>query len=497
MENANYLLQMKGITKQFPGVLALHQVDLELYAGEVLVLLGENGAGKSTLIKILSGAYQPDAGEIFIEGERQHYKTPKEANEKGVSIIYQELNYLNDLTVAENIFLNRWPLKRPGKIDWKKLDQDAKKILESMEVELPTDSLMKDLSVAEKQLVEIAKALSQDMKILVMDEPTSALAEKEAEKLMQLVDRLRKAGKGIIFISHRLDEVFLIADRIQIMRDGERVGVVRTSEAKREELIQLMVGRKIHTTYPKREIEKKEVVLRVDNICTDFLKNISFQVRKGEILGIFGLMGAGRSELAQCIFGVHKMSAGEIWVEERKTDIKSPSDAIKNGIAYVTAERKKDGLILMQSIKENIMTASLDRYSHPLKLNRKKEKSVAAFWKDKLRIKAPDTDTIVNGLSGGNQQKVVLAKWLATDPKVLILNEPTRGIDVGAKTEIYHLMEDLCEEGLGVIMISSELPEILQLADRVIVLCEGRQTGEFVYGEMSQEKLMHGAIGEV
>jgi ribose transport system ATP-binding protein len=497
MENKKYLLQMKNITKQFPGVLALNQVNLELFSGEVLALLGENGAGKSTLIKILSGAYQPDAGEIFIEGELQQYKTPREANDQGVSIIYQELNYLNDLTVAENIYLNRWPRGKRGRIDWKKLNQDAREILDTLEVEIETTSLMKDLSVAEKQLVEIAKALSQDMKILVMDEPTSALAEREAEKLMKLVDKLRKAGTGIIFISHRLDELFLIADRVQVMRDGERVGVVKTSEASRDELIQLMVGRKLNTSYPKRDIAKREVILEVKDISTDYLKHISLQVRAGEILGIFGLMGAGRSELAQCIFGTHKKKEGEVLVEGKPVDIKNPGDAIKNGIAYVTAERKKDGLVLIQSIKENIMTASIDRYSTPFKINKKKEKEFALDWKEKLKIKAPAIDTVVSGLSGGNQQKVVLAKWLVTNPKVLILNEPTRGIDVGAKTEIYNLMEDFCEEGLGIIMISSELPEILQLADRVIVMCEGKQTGEFSFAEMNQEKLMHGAIGEV
>lgn len=497
MENNNYLLQMKEITKKFPGVLALNKVDLELYHGEVLALLGENGAGKSTLIKILSGAYYPDEGEILIEGQKQQYKTPREANDKGVSIIYQELNYLNDLTVAENIYLNRWPLGRGKKIDWKKLNQDAKDILDKLEVDISTTSLMKDLSVAEKQLTEIAKALSQDMKILVMDEPTSALAEKEAEKLMKLVDRLRKEGKGIIFISHRLDELFLIADRVQVMRDGERVGVVKTSEAKRDDLIQLMVGRKLNATYAKRDIEKKQTILDVKGVSTDYLNDISFHVKSGEILGIFGLMGAGRSELAQCIFGTHRMKSGEVQVDGKSVYIRKPADAIKNGIAYVTAERKKDGLVLIQSIKENIMTASIDRYSTPLKINKKKEKEFALEWKKKLSIKAPDINTEVGGLSGGNQQKVVLAKWLVTEPKVLILNEPTRGIDVGAKTEIYNLMEDFCEAGLGVIMISSELPEILQLADRVIVMCEGKLTGEFTYEEMNQEKLMHGAIGEV
>lgn len=497
MGNNSYLLQMKGITKRFPGVLALNHVDLELSKGEVLALLGENGAGKSTLIKILSGAYQPDEGEILIEGELQQYRTPREANDRGVSVIYQELNYLNDLSVAENIYLNRLPLKGKGRVDWKKLHEDAKQVLSTLEVTLDTSKNMRELSVAEKQLVEIAKALSQNAKILVMDEPTSALSEKEGEKLMDLVDKLRKNGTGIIFISHRLDELFYIADRIQVMRDGERVGAVFTKEARREELIQLMVGRKVDSFYEKRKIVKKGVVLSVKDIETDYLKKVSFEVRAGEILGIFGLMGSGRTELAQCIFGVHKMRNGEISMDGKPVLIRKPADAIKNKIAYVTAERKKDGLVLIQSVKENVMTASVDRYSKPIRLNTRKEKEIAEKWKQALSIKTPAITTEVKGLSGGNQQKVVLAKWLETDPKVLILNEPTRGIDVGAKAEIYSLMEDFCEQGLGVVMISSELPEVLQLSDRIVVMCEGRITGEFSYEEANQEKLMQGAIGEV
>lgn len=493
----NYLLQMKGITKQFPGVLALNNVDLELCAGEVLALLGENGAGKSTLIKILSGAYRQDKGEIHIEGVLQNYKTPREANDMGVAVIYQELNYLNDLSVAENIFLNRPALGKFKKVNWKKMNSDAKEILAQLDVDIPTTKLMRELSVAEKQLVEIAKALSQNMKILVMDEPTSSLSEQEAAKLMGLVDKLRKSGKGIIFISHRLDELFMIADRIMVMRDGERVDVVNAKDVARETLISMMVGRTVNLTYPKRDIPKKEVVLEVSGLCTDYLKDISFKVRAGEILGVFGLMGSGRTEMAQCIFGASRMHSGSIRINSKQESIKKPVDAIKNGIAYVTAERKKDGLILIQSVADNIMTASIDANSKPLWVDRSKEHEIAEEWKAKLNIKTPSVEKMVSGLSGGNQQKVVLAKWLNTNPKVLILNEPTRGIDVGAKTEIYRLMEDFCEQGLAVVMISSELPEILQLADRTIILCEGRKTLEVDRSEMTQEKLMQGAIGEV
>jgi len=497
MENDGKLLTMKNMTKQFPGVLALKNVDLELNHGEVLALLGENGAGKSTLIKILSGAQTQDEGEIRIEDKLQNYSTPKQANEQGVSIIYQELNYLNDLTVAENIFLNRWQRKKGGVIDWKRMHTEAKAILDTLDVAISTKEFMRDLSVAEKQLVEIAAALSQDMKILVMDEPTSALSEKEAEKLLTLVGKLRDGGTGVIFITHRLDEIFQIADRVLVLRDGERVGAVPINDVQKEDLVQMMVGRKLESFYSKRDIKPGEVALEVKGISTDFLKDISFNVKAGEILGVFGLMGSGRSEMARCVFGADKMTSGQVLIDGKPVTIKKPADAIANGIGYVTAERKKDGLILIQSVQENVMTASISRYSKPYYLNYGEEKRIASEWKEKMDIRTRDISTVVNTLSGGNQQKVVLSKWLTTKPKVIILNEPTRGIDVGAKSEIYALMEDLCEQGLGVIMISSELPEVLQLADRVVVMCEGRVTVEYPREEMTQEKLMHGAIGEV
>jgi len=329
-----------------------------------------------------------------------------------------------------------------------------------------------------------------------MDEPTSALSEKEAEHLLGLVKKLRNTGIGVIYISHRLDELFHIADRVVVMRDGEVTAVHNVGEVEKATLIQEMVGRTVEAFYPKRFIEKKETVLEVKGLSTSYLNDISFYVKKGEVLGVFGLMGAGRSELARCIMGIDKTSAGEILVEGAPVSIRRPIDAIRKGIAYVTAERKKDGLILIQSVKDNIMTASIDRYSKPYRINAKKESEISHGWKDKLSIKTPDISTVVNNLSGGNQQKVVLAKWLTTAPKMLILNEPTRGIDVGAKSEIYKLMEDFCEDGLGVVMISSELQEILQLADRVIIICEGRLTGEYTKEEMTQEKLMRCAVGE-
>lgn len=497
MASDKYVLQMRSITKRFPGVLALNRVDLELRSEEVLALLGENGAGKSTLIKILSGAYQPDSGEILIDGEVQTYKNPHGANKKGLSVIYQELNYLNDLTVAENIYLNRLPKTKFGFVDWKTLHSNAKKILESLDIKLDTQNLMRNLSVAEKQLVEIGKALSQNIKILVMDEPTAALSEKEVEHLFSLILKLRNEGKCIIFISHRLDEIFYVADRVQVLRDGERVALFDIADTDREKLVQLMVGRQINTKYQKRKIDIKDVILSVNNVNTSFLKNISFQVRKGEILGIFGLMGAGQTDLAECLFGNQSIRSGEIEINGQKVEFKNSAQAIKNGIAYLTAERKKDGLVLIASVKDNILLSSLDRYENHYKINVEKERKIANKWKDKLNIKCPNVDTTVDTLSGGNQQKVVLSKWLNTRPKVLILNEPTRGIDVGAKSEIYDLMEDFCEEDVGIIMISSDLPEVLQLSDRVLVLYEGCQMNVFNRDELSQELLMKSAIGGI
>jgi ribose transport system ATP-binding protein len=497
MTGAQSFLEMRGITKRFPGTIALNNVSLELRTGEVLGLLGENGAGKSTLIKILSGAYQPDEGEIYIQGERQKFDTPKEASEKGIGIIYQELNYLNDLTVAENIFLNRFPRKKLfGNVDWQKMYRDAETILDGLKSSISPRADMRDLSVSEKQIVEIAKALSQELKFLIMDEPTSALSERETELLLDMVRQMTERGVGVIYISHRLEELFHLAGRVQILRDGEVVGERRIETTNRDELVGLMVGRKVESMYPKRDIGKGAEVLRVQSLSSAYVQNISFALRKGEILGVFGLMGAGQTEMAKSVFGAVRKTSGEIFVEGRRVSIGSPSDAISAGIAYLSDERKLDGLILVQSVRENISTASIKNISNPLRIDTKLEARKAEEWKLKLGIKTPTVDTAVEYLSGGNQQKVVLAKWLQTDPKVLILNNPTRGIDVGAKNELYNLMEDACEKGLGVIMISYELPEILQLSDRVLIMCEGRLTAEFSKEELTQEKLMHSAVGE-
>jgi len=491
------LLQMRGITKRFPGTVALHKVDLELRAGEVLGLLGENGAGKSTLIKILSGAYHPDEGEIFIDGEKQVFATPKAASEKGIGIIYQELNYLNDLSVAENIFLNRFPRTKGFRnVDWRRMNDHAERILRELLSPIDPRSYMRDLAVSEKQIVEIAKAISQDLRFLVMDEPTSALSEREADHLLEMVGQMAERGVGVIYISHRLEELFKVAGRVQVLRDGEVVGLRQMDGTNRDELVRLMVGRKLESMYPKREIKKGDVVLKVRGLSSDYLRDISFDLRKGEILGLFGLMGAGQSEMARCIFGAEKRTSGDVEIDGKSANIASPSDAIRSGIAYLSDERKADGLILTQSVKQNITTASIKKITRQLRIDRRLERRKADEWKRRLDIKAPSVEVNAESLSGGNQQKVVLAKWLETDPKVLILNNPTRGIDVGAKVEIYTLMEDACEKGLGVVMISYELPEILQLSDRVLVMCEGKLSAEFDKEELTQEKLMHSAVGE-
>lgn len=492
-------LEMKGITKRFPGVLALDRVDLDLRRGEILALLGENGAGKSTLLKILAGAYQKDEGSIRIDGKQYEFATPKEASEAGVTVIYQELNYLPELTVAENIFLGRQPTKGPlGRIDWDKMNREASKILAFMGISVNPKTLMSNLSMAEKQLVEIAKALSKNMKILVMDEPTAALNEAEVNKLFEIVRGMKEKGISIIYISHRLEELFEISDRVMIMRDGRRIDVVDTTATTKDELVTMMVGRQINEMFPKKYLEPGETLLEVRHLTNRTkVKGVSLTLKKKEILGIFGLMGAGRTSLADTLFGAEPLTGGEILIEGKKLNLRNAKDAIKAGIALVPSERKMAGLILGMSVKENITVATISELGKGLSINLRAETDKAQRWVKDLNIKTPSIHTVAESLSGGNQQKVVLAKWLEAKPKLLILNEPTRGIDVGAKVEIYNLMETFCEQGLGILMISSELPEILALADRILVMSEGRIAGEFTGEEATQEKLMKCAVGGI
>lgn len=491
-------LEMRQIYKTFPGVVAVDHVDLSLYQGEVLALVGENGAGKSTLIKILSGMYKADGGEIVIDGKSYTHYSTKEAIDLGIAIIYQELNYLNDLTVAENILLGQVPVMGPlNTVAYKQMYAQAQELMNSVGLghRKPTD-MVSEMSVAEKQLIEIARAFSRNVKILVMDEPTSALNEAETNKLFELIDKIKARGVGIVYISHRMEEIFKIADRVQIMRDGKYIQTLQVAETNTDELVSYMVGREIRDMFPSRDCTIGETVFAVEGLKTPFLKDISFHVRKGEVVGLFGIMGAGRTEVSRCIVGMQEVDGGVIHMDGESFVNKTPLDSLRRGISYVPAERKTEGVILIAPVKDNITLSNLGKIEQRGKLNLKRERKLAREWVQKLNIKTPEITTETQSLSGGNQQKIVIAKSLNTDPKFMILNEPTRGIDVGAKVEIYNLINRFCQEGKAVLMISSELPEIMALSDRIYVLCEGEITGELTRKDYSQETLLKYAIGE-
>lgn len=489
------VLRMEHISKQFPGVKALDDVSLHMDAGDVLALVGENGAGKSTLMKILSGAYTADAGEIYIDEKPVTYAKPADAMEAGIRIIYQELNNLPFMSVAENIFLGQWPKNKFGQIDYAKMKADCKVLLERVALDIDPFCPVETLSVAQKQLVEIAKALSGTCKVLVMDEPTSSLNETETQNLFKIIRSLTDEGKAIIYISHRMDEIFTIANKVQVMRDGQLVGVSDMDQITREEIIRMMVGREIVDMYPKNDVKLGNVALEVTGLTNAVISDVSFNVRRGEILGLFGLMGAGRTNILEAIYGVRKLEKGEIRINGEAVTIGSPQEAMAHKIAYLPSERKLEGLLLDHSVADNIILASIDKRLGTLKMNLKKEYNIADRWIEELSIKTPSKTAEVQNLSGGNQQKVVLAKALETEPEILFLNEPTRGIDVGAKIEIYNLIEQLCEKGIAVVMISSEIPEIMGIADRIVVVCEGHITGELKREEFDSEKMMNYAIG--
>jgi ABC-type sugar transport system ATPase subunit len=493
-ENNGIVLKMENITKTFPGVVALEDVSIELHKGEVLGILGENGAGKSTLIKILAGNYIKDSGSIFVNGEKFEIKNPSEAMASGIRVIYQELNTLNNLTVAENIFIGEQLVRGPFKIvDWKAMTSKAAEILGSLNVSLDPNSVIGDLSISEKQIVEIAKAISKDAKILVMDEPTAALSEEETQSLFKIIANLKSRGVSIIYISHRLKEIFQITDRVVVLRDGKKVQYMKTSETSANELVALMVGRDIKEMYPKREVPIGEIVMEVKNLNADGFSDISFTLKKGEILGIFGLLGSGRTSLVKALFGANKVKSGEIFVNGEKINIKSPRIARDKKMGLVPLDRKIEGLALHMGVKENITLANIDDLGRGFLLKRNIENIKARKWIEEMGIKTPTIDQEVNSLSGGNQQKVVLAKWLESGSKIIILNEPTRGIDVGAKIEIYKLMQNLCERGSAIIMISSELPEILSIADRIFVMSKGKITAQYSRRDATEESLLQSA----
>ncbi|WP_312448374.1 sugar ABC transporter ATP-binding protein [Lacrimispora sp.] len=489
------MLRMKGIDKSFPGVHALDHVDLEVKSGEVHALMGENGAGKSTLMKILTGIYSKDSGTIEFEGKEMEFTTPKEAQDTGIAIVHQELNMMNHLTVAQNIFIGREMMKG-GLIDDSQLNREARKLFDKLNIDINPAEIMGNLTVGRQQMCEIAKAISREVKLIVFDEPSAALTEAEIEELFKIIRDLRAKGLGIVYISHRMDEIKVITDRVTIMRDGSYVGTLVTRDCTKDDIINMMVGRVIYET-PKQVSNVPEdapVVLKVENLNAGRLvKDVSFELRKGEILGFSGLMGAGRTETARVIFGADRKESGDIFINGKKAEIKTTEDAVKHGIGYLSEDRKRFGLVIQKTVAENATMASLPDFTQGLFIEKEKEQREAEQYVKTLNIKTPSVNQLVMNLSGGNQQKVVIAKWLIKNCDILIFDEPTRGIDVGAKSEIYHLMNELVKQGKSIIMISSEMTEILRMSDRVIVMCEGRITGELPIEEVTQERIMTAA----
>lgn len=487
-----YVLEMKNISKTFPGVKALDHVQLQVKPGEVHALMGENGAGKSTLMKILMGIYTKDSGgEILFDGKPYHVSNPKEAMDTGVAMIHQELNPILDMTVYENIFVGR-ELRKNGLVDKKAMIEESKKLIQECGLHVsPTDTL-RSLTVAQCQLIEIIKAISVNAKVIVMDEPTAAITEREVELLFGHIRRLKAQGVAIIYISHRMDEIFTICDRVSVYRDGQYIGSGETKDLDEAQLIKMMVGREITDVFPKLEAEIGEVVFEAKHIvrADNKVKDVSISVRRGEILGIGGLVGAGRSELVEGIFGMHKLSGGEIYVKGEKVTVHSPNDIIQKGVALVTEDRKVTGLNLSGTVNDNIAMVAIRKLLSNGLYSKTKARKAAQEYIGKLKIKTPSGDQIVGNLSGGNQQKVVIAKWLLNDPDIIILDEPTRGIDVGAKRDIYLLIGSLVQQGKAVIMISSEIPELMGVCDRIAVMSEGNLSGEVQRGEFSQERIM-------
>jgi len=489
------MLEMKGITKSFPGVKALSDVDLTLFAGEVHILMGENGAGKSTLMKVLSGAYQYDLGDIFIRGVKQDRWSPLISQQHGVAMVYQEFNLVPYRTVLENLFLGREVVRGGLFLNKRTMLARASKLIDRFGLELDFFKLVSELSVAQQQMVEIAKALLFDARILVLDEPTAALTVKETEQLFAAIDQLRRNGVGIFYISHRLEEIKRIGDRVSVLRDGQYIGTRVVADVDVDEIVTMMVGREINMMYPRNYREAGDVALKISGVCTSKLNNVSFTVRYGEIVGLSGLVGAGRTEIARVIFGLDKYSSGTIEVDKDTVKKWDVPKAISKGIGYVSEDRKGEGLFLNLNIQKNMTIASLARIQKSGILNLSLEKKVATEYVDKLKIKTPSTAQKVIKLSGGNQQKIVIGKWLNTHPRIIIFDEPTRGIDVGAKVEIHTLMDKLVNEGNAVIMISSDLPEVMGMSDRIIVMGDGSVKGEFL-SDSKPEEIIACAMGE-
>ena len=488
----NLVLEMKNITKNFPGVRALDNVNLNLKKGEILGLLGENGAGKTTLIKILSGAFKLELGEIIVNGKNVVPSSPRESLDYGIRVIYQELSSFEPIMVAENIFAGEKVLKKFGIVDWGRMVKESKKILSDFGSDIDPLEILENLSVAEKQIVEIAKAVHTKTKVIVMDEPTSTLTEKDVIALYSIIRKLKKEGVSIIYITHRIEEIIEITDRIVVLKDGKKVGDLLKKDTTKQELVNLIVGKSFSEFYPKQNIEKGDVILEVKGLSyLDNLKDISFYLKKGEVVVFFGLVGSGTRLLFSVLFGDLKKTSGEIFIDSKKVNIKSPLVAKNNGIGFVPIDRKEEGVALLMDVKTNIIAANIENIGEGLRLNKKIEKEHARNWVNKLNIKTPSVSTILNNLSGGNQQKVVVAKWLERESKIMLMVEPTRGIDVGSKAEIYNITEGFCKKGAGILMVSSELPEIMAVSDRVIVMKKGRIIREFNTKETTQKELMH------
>ncbi len=493
-----YILEMHNMIKHFPGVLAANKINLRVRRGTVHALMGENGAGKSTMMKMLIGLYQPDGGEIRFNGKTVRIDTTQKALELGISMIHQELNPVPQMTISENIWLGREPLKnRLGRIDHKKMKQDTSILLENLGISLDPNTKMAELSVASQQMVEIAKAISYNSELIIMDEPTSAITEKEVEHLFRIIHDLKEKNISIIYITHKMDEVFKISDDITVLRDGEYISTDKSEDINKNSLITKMVGRDLNQVFPKIDVPIGDVILKVENLSRDGnFRDVSFELREGEILGIAGLMGAGRTELIETIFGIYPKTDGKINIRGLEAKIESPRDALEHRLALLTEDRKDSGLFLSLSVKENIAIANINTYLHGIQLNQSNIRKDCYDQVEKLRIKTPGINQKIENLSGGNQQKALISRWLLTNPDILLLDEPTRGIDVGAKSEIHKLMGEIVKTGKSIIMISSELPEVLGMSDRVLVMHEGECMGILDRNESTQENILALASGE-
>lgn len=491
------MIEMTGITKSFSGNTVLKDVQFSLDKGEIHALMGENGAGKSTMMKILTGIYERDAGDVKVKGELVHYKNPKESERAGIAVIHQELNILPHLSITENLFLGKEKtFGKTGILRMKEMNQKASEILKALDMHEDVRTEAGRLSVGKQQIIEIAKAISSNAEVIIMDEPTAALTDREITSLFKTIRKLQETGVSFVYISHRMEEIFSLCDRITILRDGQYVGTKVIKETNFDEIVQMMVGRALGERFPERRAEIGPIKLSAKGLAREgFFKNVSFDVRKGEIVAFAGLMGAGRTEVVQALFGYRKLTAGEIFLDEKAVTINNPLQAKKLGFGYVTEDRKSEGLIVDFSVQDNLSLTNFDKIARKGVMKAQNEKKLYQSMVERLKIRLSGPEQIAKSLSGGNQQKVVIAKWLGIEPEVLILDEPTRGVDVGAKKEIYSIINELAEKGVAIIMISSELPEVIGMADRVLVMHEGRITGEVKKDEMTQERIMHFATG--